>query len=416
VLAGYLGQLLAWIEANGWSGWDPYDLWDNRFGLWAMAGRSFPRRLAGAAVTRLEESFPLAIRRAAGVSPRVHAKGMGLFAAAFLELEAVEGAPRLRDGKPAYDPCFEWLESNRVTVAGGCGWGHPFNWRSRVLIPRDTPTIVNSAIVGDAYWLRYRVRGEAAALGRCEDVCRFIVDGLHRSPSRSDGAFCFSYTPVDHFQVHNANLLGAEFLVRVGLEVGCRPWVDAGLAAGRFSLGEVREDGTLNYWSNAQATSLQQDTYHSGFEIRALDGLARLTGSDEFRRAADTYFATWLREFFSADGVPCFARGRHDILEVHSCAEALLCAVAMYESHRFARAQLVDHVQRVVRAAGELWVQAAPGRGYFAWRRRHVLGRPMTTAIPLIRWGESWMCRALSAAYGALRQAGAEASRDRGVA
>ena len=64
VLTQYLQRCLSWVGANGWAGWDPYDLWDTAVGQWALAGRSLHRRAATSVISRLEEVFPIAIRRA----------------------------------------------------------------------------------------------------------------------------------------------------------------------------------------------------------------------------------------------------------------------------------------------------------------------------------------------------------------
>jgi hypothetical protein len=405
-LAYYMTQMFAWIEKNGWAGWDPYDVWETELGLWMLSERrGIVKRGASFFISVIEKLAPLLVRRILRVEPKINAKAMGLFAYSFLELEVVEGESRRIGGEPAYLSCFRWLERNRVDHYGGWGWGYPFDWQSRELIPRNTPTVVNSAIIGDAYWLLYCCHNDLKALQVCESICEFITKGLNRSPRAEDSSFCFSYTPVDHFQVHNANLFGAEFLVRIGTEVGRDEWVNIGLAAGRFSLKEIRSDGTLNYWSNEQdLDGLQQDAYHSGFEIRALDGIARATGDKEFRKAADRYFETWLRDFFSEDGVPSFIRGRHDIIEVHSCAESLLCAVEMHESGRLSKASLVEHVKRVLDATvNALWTQDGPEKGYFAWMRHKRYGFNTKVDIPLMRWGEAWMFRALSAMLVALR-------------
>ncbi|MBW2003495.1 MAG: hypothetical protein JRI72_02625 [Deltaproteobacteria bacterium] len=294
----YLTHLLCWLESNGWAGWDPYDIWDNRIGMWMAKRENICQRIANGLTSRAEEFFPVSLRKMLRVKPRVNAKAMGLFAAGFLQLEASGNVPCLINGEPGYTSCFRWLEKHKVVRFGGCGWGYPFDWRSRILIPKDTPTVVNSAIIGDAYWLKYKYHNDKEALFQCENICQFIMTGLNRCGYKEKGAFCFSYTPIDKFQVHNANLFGAEFLVRIGMETGRDDWVETGLAAANFSLSEIREDGTLNYWSNEQVEGLQQDTYHSGFEIRALDGIACLTGDKRFRKAADKYFRTWINDFF----------------------------------------------------------------------------------------------------------------------
>ena len=392
----YLYHLIGWLENNGWAGWDPYDIWDNRIGMWMTKRENICQRIANGLTSRAGEFFPVILRKTVRVQPQVNAKAMGLFAAGFIELEASEKTPPLINGEPGYVPCFRWLEKHKVVRFGGCGWGYPFDWQSRILIPKDTPSVVNSTIIGDAYWLKYKYHGDKEALSQCEEICLFIVNGLNRSGHKYDGVFCFSYTPIDEFQVHNANLFGAEFLIRIGIETGRDDWVETGLDAANFSLSEVREDGTLNYWSNDQAVGLQQDTYHSGFEIRALDSIACLTGVKAFRQAADKYFHTWLKDFFSKEGVPCFGRGQTDIIEVHSCAEGLLCASKMFGTGNLSRESFLEHVTRVFSAVEKLWVQESPDKGYFAAKAQKRFGCDMKVDIPYIRWGQAWMFRSIA--------------------
>ena len=393
----YLNQLFNWLKSNGWAGWDPYDIYDNQIGMWMAKRENIVQRIANGLTSRANDFCPILLRKALRVKPKINAKAMGLFAAGFLQMEASGNSPLQINGEPGYLQCFRWLENNKVVRFGGCGWGYPFDWRSRVLIPRNTPTVVNSAIIGDAYWLKYKYFGDKESLLQCENICQFIMSGLNRIGYKNGGSFCFSYTPVDKFQVHNANLFGAEFLIRIGMETGRNNWVETGLAAANFSLSEIRENGTLNYWSNNQADGLQQDTYHSGFEIRAINSIACLTGDKDFRQAADKYFRTWLRDFFSKDGVPCFNREQTDIIEVHSCAEALLCAAKMFETGNFSRELFLKHVKGVLSAAEKLWVQEALDKGYFASKRYKQFGFDIKINIPYIRWGQAWMFRALTA-------------------
>ena len=401
----YLNQLICWIENNGWAGWDPYDIWDNRIGMWIAKRENIIQRITNGLTSRANKLFPVSLRKMLRVEPQINSKAMGLFAAGFLQLEASENALHQMNGEPGYVSCFRWLENHKIVRFGGCGWGYPFNWRSRILIPKNTPTVVNSAIIGDAYWLKYKYHGDREALLQCENICQFIVTGINRSSYKDDGSFCFSYTPIDNFQVHNANLFGAEFLIRIGMETGNRDWVKTGLAAASFSLSEIREDGTLNYWSNEQSyDGLQQDTYHSGFEIRAFDGIARLTGDVKFRNAANRYFATWLKDFFSKEGIPCFVRGQHDCIEVHSCAESLLCAVKMFEGGNFSQELFLNHIRYVFNtAAKSLWVMDGRDKGYFAWMKRKRFGAKLKIKIPMMRWGQAWMFRALSATLNTIK-------------
>lgn len=393
-----LDNILSWLAKNGWAGWDPYDLWDSPLGVRLMAGRSPVSRTGGYLLTFLEELFPRAVRKGLGATPHINAKAMGLFATTFLDLESVEGSVRLVHGKPVIAHCFDWLSSHKVMAFGGVGWGYPFDWKSRILIPRNTPTVVNSTIIGNAYWKRYKNHGDSSSLEICRDICHFITTSLKRSPAQSDGSFCFSYTPLDEFQVHNANLMGAEFLIRVGMETNQTEWVDVGLHAGQFSLSQVREDGTLNYWSHEQSEQTQQDTYHSGFEIRSLYGIARATGLASYREAAKRYFSTWVKDFFNSDGRPAFLRGQFAVTEVHSCAEGILCATSLREGGEFPEEDYVQHVKGVLQTANDLlWTPDGDQTGYYAWKSTRRWGLNVKTNIPLIRWGQAWMCSALAA-------------------
>ena len=181
-----------------------------------------------------------------------------------------------------------------------------------------------------------------------------------------------------------------------------------GKLAANFSLSEVRKDGTLNYWSNEQAKGLQQDTYHSGFEIRALNRIACLTGDKKIRQAADRYFRAWIADYFSEKGIPGLRRGRFNAIEVHSCAEAVLCMTKMFESGNFSSDLFLRHIQGALSAAAKLWISKNNGTGFFAHRVQQKLGVEMKSAIPYIRWGQAWMMFALSSCLKSLHHPNSE--------
>lgn len=389
----YINQLLRWLEINKWAGWDPYDLWDTQFGRWISKRSNVFERISSLLIARMDKISPLMIRKAFGAKPRINAKAMGLFASSFLYLEKIKKTQYSIGDEYGYIPCFKWLTNNQVTTFGGCGWGYPFDWQSRILIPKNTPTVVNSTIIGDAFWIKYKMDGENSYLETCKDICHFIFNALNRSGFKGGDAFCFSYTPLDTFQVHNANLFAAEFLLRIGLKLSNHKWVKAGLDATRFSLSEIRDDGSLNYWSNEQAINLHQDMYHSGFEIRAFASIAEITGDIIYRKAAEKYFKTWLSDFFSNEGKPCLLRGQHNVIESHSCAEALLCIVTMFEGEYLSESLFLKYMENILSALDTLWVQLPAGKGgYFAARKY----KYFLTNIPYIRWSQAWILLAMS--------------------
>ena len=392
LLSEYLIKLNNWVGSNGWAGWDPYDIYNNKFGMWVGKRKTLIQKASGSIISQVNHRFPMHLRNWINVKPSVNAKAMGLFAEGYLKLEFSKKFQNILSVEKKYNSCFQWLDNNKIVKYGGIGWGYPFDWMSRIFIPKNTPTVVNSAIIGDAYWPKYKIFKDEKALSQCENICHFIVKGLNRSGYKDDGSFSFSYTPLDKFQVHNANLFGAEFIIRVGMETGQDEWVDAGLLATKFSLSEIRDDGTLNYWSYEQAKGVQQDTYHSGFEIRALSRIAILTELQEIKTVANAYFNTWITDYYSASGEPNYIRGQTDVIEVHSCAEAILCTTEFYRNGYISKSKYLKLIKNIMFSAKKLWVRNGKNKGYFA---SSIKNKTMTD-IPYIRWGQAWMFNAIS--------------------
>ncbi|MCP6726312.1 hypothetical protein NL526_30085, partial [Klebsiella pneumoniae] len=76
------------------------------------------------------------------------------------------------------------------------------------------------------------------ALDLAIPIARFILKNLNRVPAGD--TFCFSYTPLDHYAVHNANVLGASLLIRIAAitnDASCR---DAALCSLLYSLRHQR--------------------------------------------------------------------------------------------------------------------------------------------------------------------------------
>ena len=388
----YFNKLNNWVTKNGWEGWDPYDVFDNKIGLWAGIRGNINQKLVMSIMSRLNQSHPLLLRKIFGTKKKVNPKGMGLFASAYTEILYILKNNERYNFKKNQEACFGWLENNKIVKFGGIGWGYSFDWMSRKKIPKNTPTAVNSTIIGDAYWKKYKLFSDDRSLLKCKNICEFIMKGLNRTGKTKNGYFCFSYTPLDNFQVHNANLFAAEFLIRIGLEIDNQEWVDHGLLSANFSINEIREDGTLNYWSNSQSKDLEQDTYHSGFEIRSLNKIGVLTKISEILDASKYYFETWSKDFFSNSGSPCFVRGDKDITEIHSVAEPILSFNQFFENDFLEKNIYSKRINDILRNSIDLWVDVDEKTGFYAADKI----KNRVNKIPYIRWGQAWMMHAFS--------------------
>ena len=293
-------ELLEWIERNGWYCYDPYDLRGTKIVLYLLRRKSASAQKIARRVIAALERTPLAARKLLGVKRSINPKALGLLAAAYANLaEAKEEGVLVERAKR----CADWLLDNPSPGYSGLCWGYPFDWQSRVFIPNGTPSAVVSAVVGDGLWRLAVLTDENRYWDACGSVCEFMVNDLNIDRPEP-GKLCFSYTPIDRFHVHNANLFVAEFLARVGRKTGRGEYVDLAIQAGDYALSEQRADGSLSYWGEAEGLPgrVQRDCYHSGFEIRALWGLWKATGEARFCEAALRYLDFFRRAYLREDG------------------------------------------------------------------------------------------------------------------
>jgi hypothetical protein len=384
-----------WITGQGWHGYDPHDIRGTRpFMVLLQPIHSIPlkvaRRLLLTPLTAWERAYPRAARRLFGIEPTINAKGMGLFAKAYLQLYSTLGDDSYRQKALA---CLEWLEANRSPGYDEPCWGYPFRWQSGVDTPPQTPASVVTSAIGDAFWSAYQILGEARYLEVCQGVCRAFLKYLKRD-ELPDGSICFSYTPIDDFHVHNANLLVAEFLTRIGNEAEQADWRSLGERAGQYALNEQNADGSLYYWGRIQNHHCPGciDHYHSGFEIRCLHAIARNTGRADFRTAAQRYYEFYLRNLVLVTPdviMPKMTPRSVYPVNIHSCAEAILVAATLYDEFPQARELLEPLTQWAI-------ANMQTESGAFAYMRRRRLGREVIHDFPFHRWGQGWMLLALS--------------------
>ena len=387
-----INRLDSWVNMNGWSGWDPYDVKDKiSTSRWGSQLDKRINKIFQKILFELEDLFPLSARKIFKVKPKINAKAMGLFLASYGNIYQATGQKKylLKAHK-----CADWLFQNRVQQYRGCCWGYPFDWQSINYFPKNTPSSVVSATCGDAFFILYKITDDPKLLEICIKICVFFIESL-KITHEDQHALCYSYTPKDDYQVHNANLFVGEYLVRIGKEINDDFLIDRGIKCGYFALKEQQTEGYLPYWGLAQTNShgsgkLRTDHYHSGFEIRMLYKLWKHTGLEAFHSGYVKYFDWYLRNMFISECIPKMTPNALYPVNIHSCAEALLCQATLLPDHP-------DRLSTVMRSAN--WVlskmEYAPGQYTYLIKRYPVLGE-LRIDFPMIRWGQAWMLRAYS--------------------
>lgn len=379
-------KLHNWVQTNGWAGYDPYDLhhWHLQFPHFLRNTKYV--RYACKLPLRAEHWYPCLVRRFLLIKKRIFPKAMGLFTESYVRMyEYFNKDEYLQLAKE----CASWLVDNIAKGYKGYGWGLPIDWQSRIFIPCGTPCGIVSVICGEGFWKLYRSTGKPEYLEYCRKVCEGFLRDLNIDDV-GDGAICFSFTPLDHFHVHNPNVWIGSYLVKIGQCIENQEYINYGLKAAKYALGEQRDDGSLSYWGKDQATSFKSDHYHSGFEIRALHSLWKLTGWDGYYSAVDRYYEYYRNNFLSEDGAPFRNPRDSTVIDIHGCAEALICNAQLASDFPQAR-QLLEKSSR--------WTienMQSPS-GYFTYRIISKDGKQRHLDVPYIRWGQAWMMRGLTA-------------------
>ncbi len=378
-----IGQLDAWLSRNGWAGYDPYDL--KGLPLFRNDTPTVFEKMIREVTFKTELFAPLLLRRIFRVKKEINAKAMGLFADGYLNLYQVT---KKRSYLEKAEETVRWLDKNYSVGYSGKCWGYPFDWQSRIFIPKATPSSVVSTTVGNAYWNFYILTGERKYLRTCTSICNFFIQNLNIDQIDKD-KICFSYTPLDGFHVHNANLFVAEFLIRVGKEIGNDKFVELGSKAVNYALSEQNEDGSLCYWGKDQDNQFHIDHYHSGFEIRCLHSVWKFTREERIYRAVDRYYRFYLTNFFEHKTIPKLTPENKYPINIHTCAEALLCTATLTPDFPSGREYLANTAR---------WISEnmQDSTGYFYYMIRNLKGIEWKTKIPYIRWGQAWMLKGLS--------------------
>ena len=342
-----LSSALARLESTGFTGYDPYD------GLLSPLARVLPCARARLLFTHAVRKKPVNIRPFLGIKKTLNPKTLALALSAYSILGENERARKV----------ISLLEKTFP-------WGYPFPWQSRAFfVPAGTPTAVNTAFAIHALLDAKEAFGIDTS-GLVQKGAGNILGCLRRSP---DGFF--SYTPLDKYRIHNANLLLASALARAGFK-------EESVNAARASLALQSDDGFWPYGEDYGMFSYI-DSFHTGFVIFALCSLGKSLGQEfeaPLARALDFYE----KNLFGPDGLPLWRVGKKYPLDVHTFAVA---AGVMAELGKTEKALfLADALVRLF----------MDRKGRFGYQR----GRLIYNRTNYARWGQAWGAWALARVTG----------------
>ena len=366
-------QVLAWVEARNYKGYDPGDGLTSYLRPLAF-GNLFGERLLQQAIWK----SPVNVRPLVGVVPLDSTKGRGFMAWGFCFLHDIEGTDTWR---AKATECLEWLDRAREPGFAGHCWGNHFDFSTRSGCMRaHTPTIVWSGLIGQAFLEAYERWRNPAHLDVAESICNWVLT-LPREQT-STGA-CLSYTGVLQNSVHNSNLLGAGLLARTFKHRPNERFRSVARDAVLYSCSRQRDDGS--WWYGEDPKYHWIDNFHTGYNLDSLKRYIDYTGDDAFRPHLVKGYDYFKRTFFEDSGRPRYYHNRTYPIDIQ-CAAQAIDTFALFAGSDSAALPLARKVADWTMA--NMWDSS----GYFYYRRYPLL----TARTPYFHWGQATMFKALS--------------------
>jgi hypothetical protein len=369
-------KLLAYCQANGWAGYDPYDALNSRvFTALPFLNSRLPRLVLTQALKR----SPVNIRPLLLIPKTQNPKAIALFLTALLKLSEL-GVPSQED---LAGLMIESLIALRSQEAHYWCWGYSFPWQTRtIVVPRGAPNLVCTSFVASALLDAYEQRQESRCLSMAASAAEYIMNELYWTEGSSIAAFSYPLASL-RGQIYNANFLGAALLCRVYKHTGEPKFLSPALRVARYTAAQQHEDGSWDY--GEAPTQRWIDNFHTGYNLCALQSISECAETTEFDPCIRRGFEFYQTHFFREDGAARYFHNRTYPVDIHCVAQSIITLLTLRDLDS-GNVRLAQSVFRW--AMNHMWDE----RGFFYYRV-HRLG---TIRTSYMRWSQAWMLLAIS--------------------
>ena len=362
-----------WVEEHNYQAYDPGD-GDLSFLSHLTFNRHFLRRLLTAAVLRA----PFHVRPWIGIKPHTSTKGMGYMGWGYAKMHVLTKKEHYRSRA---EFCFDWLMKNRSPEYSFYCWGNHFSFATRGgTIPKHTPTIVWSSLIGLAFLEAY----EVFKISKYLEVAASTAEWVKILPrEQTSSGTCLSYVPFKQSSIHNSNMLGAALLARVAVHTNDKEAFDLAREAVTYTCARQNPDGAWFYGEDPKYHWI--DNFHTGYNLDCLKRYIDCTANKEFDVSLSHGLQYFKSHFFESDGRPRYYHDKEGPIDIQCAAQAI-------DTLAFFSDQDPDCLELAKRVA--LWtlanMQASDGHFYYrdlGWKK---------IKTPMLHWGQGTMFKALA--------------------
>jgi hypothetical protein len=371
-----LFNLEAWVIQSDWKAYDTFDGLSSPLAPVLTFGQPFLRQVWQQGVRR----FPINLRPLLGIQPGLSSKGMGFFAQGYLRLYETHGRAEYLERMRF---CLSWLRENRNLDFKGYCWGNHFDYQARSgRIPKGTPTVVWTGLIGHAFLDAYESLHDEANLEVAGKICEFIIQELGWVEFKE--GYCIRYHPVAKTaDIHNSNVIGAGLLARTGKLLQRQDYVELAKKAVQFTAHHQLKNGGWYY--GADPKHYWVDSFHTGYVLESIAIYNRYSGDSEFEACLRQGFRFFIETFFGPDGTPRYYDHKTRPLDIQCASQGIQTLVNLRDLHPQSL-KLADTVAH--------WTIAnmQDRTGYFYYRKYPFV----TNKTPTLHWGQATMFAALA--------------------
>ena len=390
IIKDSLNSLKLYCENERYKGWDPFDGLNSKLfmSIPGLKNNSFYRL----AIIQLFKRNPVNLRKIALVPKDYNPKGIGLFIQGYCNLhEAVIKKSKLAEtfgSIKEIDGNIEKLASLLISLRsegnyhGSC-WGYNFDWQNRTgfNFPKYTPTVVATCFCATALMSAYEITKNREYLDIALSSAHFVIEDLHRT--ECNGGFLFSYSPLQgHETVYNASLLGSKLLCWCYKYTGIKEYKEFALASVKACCTGQQKSGAWVYGM----LPVQQwvDSFHTGYNLDALNDYERLTGDSSFHHCLENGFDYYIKNFFEVDGCPKYYDNKTYPIDIHCPAQLFvtLARLGKFSEQKVLAEKVLNWTVKNMQSH----------KGYFYYQ----LKKGINSKISYMRWSNAFMFYALT--------------------
>jgi hypothetical protein len=327
--------------------------------------------------------FPWNLRPVLGVKKSRSTKGIAFLARGFMRLNQATGDPAW---SAQAESALEWLIENQSKGYSGACWGNHFDYQSRSFyLPKGTPTIVWTSLIGHAFLDGYDHFRNERYLQVATSACEHILRDLNHCP---DGqGTCISYIPNAKSLVHNANTLGGSLLARVYSYTGNEAHLTLARRAMQYTAQYQRPDGS--WWYGEKENLHWVDNFHTAYVLDCFKFYSKYTNDPQFEAAMMSGYEYWKKTFFLADGTPRYYDHKTLPLDIQCSSQAIDTLVFFSDRDPGSLALAMRIAQWTIKNMQD-------SSGYFYYRRYSPW---LVNRTPTLHWGQATMFCALAGLY-----------------